>query len=380
MTRVLLCANNIDEVGGAQRVAHVLAGGLQARGHDVELVGVTPFEPRHDFGGAYPRTVLMSKPWPAKSIQTERVRNQLRAEAVSRMVELTKGADQPSVIVTAQVWAMEIVGDALAALAPAVRARWSVIGQYHGSFAAAASGRDLARILRSYASASVFTALTGEDADAFIRAGLNNVRVMPNPLAFWPDLPVDRTGVDARVLLYLGRLSHEKGVDLLVDAWSLISDRHPTWTLRIVGDGPQSEELVAQARGLAGADRIEWWGATIDPQAALMDSDLVVLPSRTEGLPLVVAEALACALPVVATDCSSGVRVLVGEGEHAGGVEAGTLVHRGDSRALATALDAAMADAQWRHDRGHQGRVRMERYRLDSILDEWERLIGRVLL
>ena len=125
MTRILICANNIDEIGGAQRVVHVLAGGLQARGHQVELVGITPFEPRHDFGGEYQQTVLMSKPWPTKSGQTERVRSQLRAEAVSRMVELLKSADQPSVVITAQVWAMEIVADALATLAPSARARWS---------------------------------------------------------------------------------------------------------------------------------------------------------------------------------------------------------------------------------------------------------------
>lgn len=376
MTRILICANNIDEIGGAQRVVHVLAGGLQARGHQVELVGITPFEPRHDFGGEYQQTVLMSKPWPTKSSQTERVRSQLRAEAVSRMVELLKSADQPSVVITAQVWAMEIVADALATLAPSARARWSAIGQYHGSFAAAASGRDLARILRSYASVSAFTALTGEDAESFTRAGLNNVRVLPNPLAFWPDIPVDRTTVDSRVLLYLGRLSYEKGVDLLVDAWSLVADRHPAWNLRIVGDGPQAGELKTQARGLSGADRIQWRGPTDDAQATLKDSDLVVLPSRTEGLPLVLAEALACAVPVVASDCSSGVRLLVG----GSGDQAGALVPRGDSRALATALDEAMADAQWRRDRGNRGRVRMERYRLESILDEWERLIERVLL
>lgn len=371
MTRVLLCANNIDEIGGAQRVVHVLAGGLESCGYRVELIGMTPFEPPHDFGGSYPRTVLMSKPWPTKSAQTQRLRGQLRAEAVFRMVELLKGVDSPSVIITAQVWAMEIVGDAIGNLPPAARAHWSVIGQYHGSFAAAASGRDLARILNAYAPVSVFTALTREDADAFTRAGLNNVRVMPNPLAFWPDIPADRTSVDARTLLYLGRLSQEKGVDLLLDAWSLMADRHPTWKLRIVGDGPQTGELRAQARGLAGADRIEWSGPTVDPHATLSDSDLVVLPSRTEGLPLVLAEALACAVPVVATDCSSGVRLLVGED--------GVLVPRGDSRALADALDAAMGDAHWRLARGLRGRSRMEHYRLDSILDDWEVLIERVL-
>ncbi|HEV8025092.1 MAG TPA: glycosyltransferase [Candidatus Nanopelagicales bacterium] len=372
MTRVLVCANNIDELGGAQRVVHVLADGLQRREHQVTAVGITPYKPAHSMPGDFERRVLMPEVWPKKSPQTERTRANLRKTAVAQMLELVRSiGDEPGVIITAQVWSMEIVADALAMLTPQVRERWKVIGQYHGSFAAAASGRDLARIVRSYREASVFTALSYEDGAAFTRAGLRNVRSMANPLAFWPPEPARRPGPE-RVLTYLGRLSPEKGVDLLIDAWSLLADRYPQWRLRIVGDGPLATELREQAAMLAGAERIDWQDPTSDPASVLLDSDLVAVPSRTEGLPLVVAEAQACGVAVVATDCSSGVRQLIGTW--------GRLAPREDSRALAGVLDAAMGDEQWRMDSGKRARQEMERYRLDAVLDSWEQLIARVLL
>jgi glycosyltransferase involved in cell wall biosynthesis len=306
--------------------------------------------------------------WPKKSPQTERTRSQLRSAAVSGFVEILRSVeDEGGVIITAQVWAMEVLADALATVSPQVRNRWRVIGQYHGSFAAAASGRDLGRLVRSYSKVSVMTALTEEDGAAFTQAGLNNVRSMPNPLAFWPETVV--TG-DGSVLTYLGRLSAEKGVDLLIDAWSLIADRHPGWQLRIVGDGPEKQALHDQARDLAGSDRIAWEPFTELAQDVLHSSDVVVLPSRTEGLPLVLAEAGACGVPVVATDCSSGVRTLVGEG--------GTLTMRGDSRDLAQALDRAMSDDTWRRSAGLRGREQMQAYRLDHIMSKWEDLIAEV--
>lgn len=368
MTRIVLCANNIAELGGAQRVVHLLADGFHRRGHDVLAVGITPYADPHSYQGEYEQQTLMSDIWPKKAPQTERTRSQLRSAAVSGFVEILREADEEGgVIITAQVWAMEILADALAAVSPQVRECWRVIGQYHGSFAAAASGRDLGRILRSYSKVAVMTALTDEDRAAFANAGLNNVRSMPNPLAFWPE-SVSSDGEFN--LTYLGRLSEEKGVDLLLDAWSLVADRHPRWQLRIVGDGPESEALRLQARDLAGADRISWEPFTELAQEVLMGSDLVVLPSRTEGLPLVLAEAQACGVPVVATDCSSGVRQLVGDW--------GRLAIRGDSRDLARALDQAMGDPGWRRTAGLRGREAMETYRIDRIMGRWENLIEQV--
>ncbi len=376
MTRIVLCANNIDELGGAQRVVRVLADGFHERGHDVLAVGITPFEPAHDFEGSYDTRVLMSHVWPKKTTQTERSRAQLRKEAVAGMTEILRSQESGrAIIITAQVWAMEILADALGAVSPDVRDRWTVIGQYHGAYAAAAAGRDLGRILRSYGPVPLFTALTDEDAAAFTRAGLNNVVSMPNPLAFWPSEvathEVESDTMSSGTLVYLGRLSQEKGVDLLIDAWSLVADLHRGWRLQIVGTGPDVEALQEQAAQLAGADRIEWLEPTTDPYGVLRAADLLALPSRTEGLPLVLAEAQACGVPVVATDCSSGVRQLVGDW--------GSLTVRNDSRALARALDRAISNKQWRRSAGERGREAMARYRLEAIMNQWEDVIAQAL-
>lgn len=377
--RIVIMANTIDEVGGAQRVVHEVAQGLALRGYPVDLVGVAPFDPVHTFieSPAFRRFVLMSHPWPKPPTpgirarfdranrERSRLRPQLEWEAVGRLEEVL-GDGPPGIVVTSQLWAMEF-------LARVPHDEWAVIGQYHSSFEAAAAGRDLGRALALYRDADAFALLTASDADAFRRRGLNNTTWLPNPLAFWPAEPVVPRA-DAHVVTYLGRLSPEKGVGFLVDAWGRIAGDHPDWILRLVGSGPD-EGAVRKAVGRleAGADRVEFHPPTPDAQAVLRDSDLVVLPSLTEGLPLVLAEAMACGLPCVATDCSAGVRLLSEDGT------AARLASRGDAGALATAMTELMSDAGRRAGFGARARTAVEPYRRDAVLDRWEQLIADVV-
>jgi glycosyltransferase involved in cell wall biosynthesis len=377
--RVVIMANNIDEVGGAQRVVHVVAQGLAERGYPVDLVGVAPFTPKHEFvtDPAFRRFTLMSEPWPpppapglrnrfrADNRRRRSARPRLRAEAIARLGDVLADGP-PGVVVTSQLWAME-------QLAEVPHADWAVIGQYHSSYEAAASGRDLGRALALYRDVDLFTLLTGADAEAFRRQGLDNTTSLANPLAFWPEQPVPGSG-GRGVVTYLGRLSAEKGVRFLVDAWGLVADRHPSWRLRLVGSGPEEKAVRRAVAGLAvGADRIEFAPPVLDAEAVLAQSDLVVLPSLTEGLPLVLAEAMACGLPCIATDCSAGVRLL-----SEGGVAA-RLVPRANPAALADAMDSLMAQADLRAELGVRARAAMTRYRAETILDEWERMLGDVL-
>jgi len=379
--RIVIMANNIDEVGGAQRVVHVVAQHLGQRGYPVDLVGVTPFEPRHEFVAepAFRRFTLMPEPWPAPppikglrgsmdptTRRTLAARESLRAAAVTRLGEVL--ANGPvGVVVTAQLWAMEHLADV-------PHDGWAVVGQYHSSFEAAAAGRDLPRALDLYADVDLFTLLTPEDAEAFRRQGLNNTTWLANPLAFWPPEPAPMRVNDSGVVTFLGRLSPEKGVGFLIDAWGRIAERHPDWRLRIVGSGPDEKSVANAVRALAhGGDRIDLLPPTLDAEAALRDSDIVVLPSLTEGLPLVLAEAMALGLPCVATDCSAGVRLLTGDGGNA------RLVPRADAEALGQAISGLMSDPAERAVLASRARVAMEPYRADTIIDEWELMIAAVL-
>lgn len=365
--RIVILANNIDEVGGAQRVVHVVAQGLAERGHEVELVGIAPFEPRHVFVDepAYRSTVLMSEPWPAPSSDAQQARARLKSQAIGGLQRLLDSGP-PGIAVTAQLWAMEF-------LAEVEHDGWPVIGQYHSSYEAAAHGRDLARVLALYSDVDAFTLLTQQDAFDFRRHGMNNTMWLPNPLAVWPQAPVRS---QARTVTYLGRLSNEKGVRFLVEAWSLIAGAHPDWSLRLIGSGPEEKSLRKKVTALqkSGRDlRIEFVPPVTDVVAAYAEAGMVVLPSLTEGLPLVLAEAMACGLPCIATDCSAGVRLLARDGE------AARLAARGDAGSLAREISALIDDGVERERLGERARAAMEPYQLSAVMDTWEKLLADVL-
>ena len=378
--RIVVMANNIDEFGGAQRVVHVLAQGLAERGYPVDLVGVAPVEPHHEFisDPSFRRFTLMPTAWPPPpkdsrlrtrlTPSVRRViaeRDRLRAAAIARLTEVL--ADGPSgIVVTSQLWAMEH-------LAEVPHADWAVIGQYHSSFEAAAAGRDLPRALALYRDVDRVLLLTPEDADRFRRRGLNNTDWLANPLAFWPERAVEAAG-QPRNVTYLGRLSPEKGPSFLIDAWARVADDHPDWRLRIVGSGPDEVAVRRQVSALkTGGDRVDLLPPVLDAEAELRQAGVFALPSLTEGLPLSLAEAMAVGLPCVATDCSAGVRLLAQEGR------AARIVPRGDAGALAAALDGLMADDAARTALGDRARRAVEPYRAEAILDAWEDVLARVL-
>ena len=377
--RVVIMANNIDEVGGAQRVVHVLAQGLAERGYPVDLVGITPHAPRHVFVDEpkFRRVVLMSEEWPVRapkrfgrraSETDEGERNATRrrlSEGAAAALASVLSEGPAGVIVTSQLWAMEYV-------AKVPHADWAVIGQYHSSFEAAAAGRDLNRALNLYRDVDQFMLLTAEDADRFRRLGLNNTTWLPNPLAFWPQEPA--TAERENVVTYLGRLSEEKGVGFLVDAWGLIAAQHPTWRLRLVGSGPDEQRIRERISALPGeAQQVEILPPVTDAEGELRRAGLVVLPSLTEGLPLVLAEAMALGQPCVATDCSAGVRLLSVDGG------AAALVPRADARALAASISGLIDDPDRRRVLGQRARAAMEPYRAEHVLDAWAQVIANAL-
>ena len=375
-------ANSIEELGGAQRVVHVLAQGLAERGYPVDLVGVAPASSRHEYlaDPQFRRITLMPAEWPSPPRQdrfldrwrpsvrrTLATRAALRQQAVGRLPEVLADGP-PGIVITSQLWAMEH-------LAEVPHDDWAVIGQYHSSFEAAAAGRDLARAVRLYRDVDRFVLLTPADADRFRRQGLDNTTWLPNPLAFWPGQPVAAEDRDAsRTLLYLGRLSVEKGPEFLVRAWGLVADRHPEWRLRLVGSGPEERAVRRAIDALAsGADRVAVVPPVTDAEAELRSTSLLVMPSLTEGLPLSLAEAMAHGLPCIATDCSAGVRLLSDDGA------AAMLVPRGDAAALAAALDRLMADPGLREELAGRARPAVEPYRIEPVLDRWEDLVARTL-
>jgi len=137
----------------------------------------------------------------------------------------------------------------------------------------------------------------------------------------------------------IGRLSHQKGLDVLIEAIHLLDN--PDLAVTIAGDGPDRRKLERLALKLDCADRIEFVGAVSNPWDTLADLDLFVMPSRWEGMPLVLLEALVAGVPAVATDVG-GVRELIPSADH------GRIVPVDDAPSLANAIASLAGDAHRR--------------------------------
>ncbi|WP_329338045.1 glycosyltransferase family 4 protein [Streptomyces sp. NBC_01352] len=195
----------------------------------------------------------------------------------------------------------------------------------------------LGRVLRR---AVAVVALTEEMAEFLVeRYGVSRQRlhIVPNGVSDAYFLPPRPAPARPLRLLFVGRLQIQKNVARLLDAMAQVQE---DVRLRIVGDGELREPLVAQAARL-GLRNVEFVGALYgdDLVKAYADSDAFVLPSDKEGMPLVLLEAMASGLPVIATDVPGNRELVDGTG----------LLAAPDPAALARRIDELAADAElWR--------------------------------
>ncbi len=169
---------------------------------------------------------------------------------------------------------------------------------------------------------------------------------------------------DGPVLLMAGRLAEQKGHALMLDALPAILAARPDATLLIAGDGPLLWAVAAQVarRGLAGSVRL--LGHRADLPELMAAADLLVLPSRFEGLPLVALEAMAAGLPVVASDAPGNAGML----EHG---RSGWLAPAGDAEAFAATVIAALSDpAKLAHVAAAGRDLYATRYTAARMIDE----------
>jgi glycosyltransferase involved in cell wall biosynthesis len=173
----------------------------------------------------------------------------------------------------------------------------------------------------------------------------------------------------------IGTLTREKGLDLLIETLPSVIERHPQLQLCIVGAGPVEAGLRAQASRLGVSGFVHFPGCVEDVRPWLAVFDLLVQPSRSEGLSLAVLEAMAMGLPVVATDVG-GMSEAVKDGV------TGRLVPAENSVALATALKAVLGDRTRMEELGLAGRERARKFsvsRSAELLGElYMALLGEV--
>ena len=339
-----------------------LATGHAGRGHYVHVLAVLGRTVEPD---AFPLLVELRD----AGVPTSSLRIGTRAYGAERTALLRSCAHLRPDLVHTHGYRCDVVDGAAAR-----QAGFPIITTAHGFTAGTLRGRAyeaLQRRAHRYFDAVV--AVSAPIRERLARAGVPAQRLHLVPNA-WPGERPLLARAEARRILgiaderpligWVGRLTPEKGADVLLRALHRVRD--DAWTAAVIGDGRDAAGLELLARDLDLAGRVRWHGALDDAAMLFRAFDVFVLSSRTEGTPMVLFEAMAAGVPVVAT-AVGGVPDVVTT-DHA------VIVPPDSPTDLAMGIRTALAADPATATRVHAARRRLEHYGIGAWLDRYERI------
>lgn len=229
-----------------------------------------------------------------------------------------------------------------------------------------------ASFMKYYPRLDAFTTLTPADAVAYRQMLGHNARILSMPNAA-PDMGGVRAALDNKIVVAAGRLTRQKGFDMLIPAFAEVAAKHPDWQLQIYGGGERRPELESRIADLDVGDNVKLMGFTKRLPQKFGEASLYVLSSRFEGFPMVLLEAMMCGLPPVAFDCPTGPRDLIEHGTD------GLIVPFGDIDALAAAIIELIEDTERRKAFGARAYEKaQQQYTTPAIAERWEQLFDDI--
>lgn len=355
--RILFFINNLDAGGGTERVCCTLAAAFaRGSGHDVAIVSL--------YGGQTPAFGLPSEV-SLYSLFTQIRRFRTIAPAVVWRLRLLVKKLRPDVLVDVNIDSGLCLYSTPALLGTdVIHISWE-----HLNLNPDAPSRRLARWLAANLCDAVVT-LTERGKVSWLATSRRRAHVatIPNPSPYAPsDAPACKA--DARVVLAAGHLTRRKGFDLLLRAWKGVRPEvRRGWRLRLVGSGEEEKALKSLAASLGIEHSTDFAGRQADMAKEYHGAALFVLPSRAEGLPMVLLEAISFGLPAVAFDCETGPAEIIVDNR------TGLLAPPEDVDALAGCMSRMMREHGFRSACAQRALQSAGRYSTPEILEEWEEL------
>lgn len=208
--------------------------------------------------------------------------------------------------------------------------------------------------------------LTKEDKDTFFQNN-NKFIYIHNPVTFEPSNIINYN-LNSNYVIGVGRLNTQKDFISLIKAWNLVQRECPNWKLKIVGEGPERNNLEEEIKRLNLSNSVVLTGYSNNVKKEMLESSIFVLTSLYEGFGLVLLEAMACGLPPVAFACQFGPKDIITDGKN------GLLIYNRDIKSLSEKLIYLIQHPDIRKDMGNQALIRVNDFSINNIIDKWMKL------
>ena len=364
MSRKLLFVIDQLEIGGAGRVASILMNELAARGYDVRVVTAIRF---HKVNYKLADSITVKEwydPEPVKHGFWGRVANMYNRYSYYRRALKEV---EPDVIIAfthniflyTKLWSWGYKGP--------------IIASDHTSM-----GRNLGKVSNYirhnfYKKADIVTILTEKDA-RILGDRLPNKEVVYNPVTF---NAFNGEAKREKTVLCVGRKSFwsVKGFDRIIKIWGDLYSKYPDWKLKIVGES--NADCDAKLQSMIAEVGVEqgviMHGNTNEIEQFYRSAEIFALPSRVEGFPLVLVEAMSQGCACVSFSMQGAVSEIINDGKD------GVIVEDGNLEEFAMQLEQLMNDAELRQRYADNAKQNVERFSIAAFADKWEKIIARVL-
>ena len=349
--------------GGAERVVSLLTQEW-AKAHDVELALFDSSYPAYPYSGELVDLALPAAPTPAGKVinafrRIFKLAYVIRRSSPDQIISFMESANFPVV---------------LAGLLTGTRERIT-ISVHNNPYRFPISYRILIPWL--YRLPREVVAVSAGVRDALVsgfKLPKSCCHVIPNPIDLHAVKLLQRQHIlphsyqrwmeEHPTFLAVGRLHPQKGFDRLIQAMTIVVKNHKC-QLMILGEGPERKALESQIHSLGLTDYVLLPGVVDNPFPYYAAAIAFVLPSRHEGWPMVLVEAMACGCPVISFVCPYGPDEIIEDGV------SGLLVAEGDVEGLARAMERVLQDKSLRKRLGGGGIERVKRFDVREIAKQW---------
>ena len=212
-----------------------------------------------------------------------------------------------------------------------------------------------------------FVVLSYEDKEHWPE--LNNVMVIHNPIEKFPETSSDCT---SKMVITAGRFVGQKGFDMLLDSWKIVSEKHPDWRLSIYGNGDKDRYREQMKRNHI-ENSCHIYDAVPDLTGKFRESSIFAFSSRFEGFALVLTEAMSCGLPPVAFSCPCGPKDLITD------YVDGILVEPNNVKELADKICYLIENEEIRKNIGSRARETARKYTISELGVHWDSLFKSLI-